>query len=444
MRPSLHALLSSILSLATLSSAHALEPKAIVPAMQAVQAGKVVVAWAPDYRSVLGLDGDGARVWRLATGDQGGGRDLERVGDNVVVYAGQEAILVAPDSGKVLGRRAGVTRGAKDGCAVREQDGACALSCGCSFEVVACGTLATLGKPIVTTPEPGTSACHAFEPEIVGRAGDTIVMTVPSQASRTSRVVPIARGYDAKTGAVRWESALLSRLRGEQSGVGPEMCSAVTDSGKLMGFDCANGALVWELGLDTKSMPQVDRTAAGVLVADGPYVSLLDARTGAPRWRVARAGLALMASVVPRERTGNWDVARVYGDDGAILGDVKLPAGIAQAPRRFGDGWVALGKSNIAAFDGRGKSLGGIGTSAVWFGVAVGTRKLLGWDGNAVTIVHAPSKRASIVINEPSEVVAFEGPIGDGHLVTLLRPREAWDATNPETFGELRFYAVAP
>ena len=172
-------------------------------------------------------------------------------------------------------------------------------------------------------------------------------------------------------------------------------------------------------------------------------MSLLDAQTGAPRWRVGRAGLALMADVQPRERAGNWNEARIFGTDGTILGEVKLPAGLATAPQRFGDGWVALGKSNIAAFDARGKSLGGIGTAAIWFGAKVGTRKLLGWDGKAVSIVYAPAKKPSVVIDEASEVVAFEGPIGEGRLVTLLRPRDAWDARDPETFGELRFYAIA-
>ena len=61
--------------------------------------GATLALYTPDLRSVIGLDRDANRRWRVATGDQGGLRDLAVLGDRLLVYAGREALLVAPDSG---------------------------------------------------------------------------------------------------------------------------------------------------------------------------------------------------------------------------------------------------------------------------------------------------------------------------------------------------------
>lgn len=121
------------------ASARAESPRAILPAMAAVEAGSTVAFLAPDLRSVLAVDAEGKRRWRVPIGDQGI-RYFDRLGRHVLVYAGTEALLVAADSGKVLGRRAGVTLGTPGGprgCRLREEEGVCALDCECSFEVVA-------------------------------------------------------------------------------------------------------------------------------------------------------------------------------------------------------------------------------------------------------------------------------------------------------------------
>lgn len=468
---SLLARLGLLLVVGASSTALAAEPQpvAIIPAVSALQVGKSLALWAPDLRSVLGHDAAGKRLWRLATGDQGGLRDLAVLADNLLVYAGTEAILVAPDTGKVKGRRANVVLGSPGGprgCRISEHDGACALECECSFEIVSCETLASLGEPARlphfeeadADGKPG-SHCAMFSGGLVGRSGDAIITSFPAATDKPFFSVPeITIARHAKTGAELWRSADLGFFDEELSGVASDgTCYAGSRAGSLTVFDCQRATVLWKRTIAPVEggAPQVEATAHGILVRDGTRVALLDTRSGRPSWQfeVPATSIVLLAGMPP---SATSDRVRVLGKaikgarilnvtDGKTLGDVVFPPGTERWPRRLGElGWVVVAGKRIEAFDAAGMSLGGLGSSASYRDFVVGSgANIAAWDANAIALSTLTKLDPLVSINGSGlRVVAYEGALGPGRLAVFADGKGPWDPKKPESFGELRCYRL--
>lgn len=465
-------LLSALVFLLLAStSSHAAEPRpsAVIPAMSAVQAGRSLALWAPDLRSVLGYDASGKRLWRLATGDQGGLRDLDVLGANVLVYAGTEAILLAPETGKVRGRRDGVTLGSPGGprgCRISEHEGACTLECECLFEVIACDTLASLGEParlphFEERDEDGTphSRCPMFSGAVIGRAGDAIITSFPAATDKPFFSVPeITIARHATTGAELWRSAELGFFDEGLSGVASDgICYAGSRAGSLTVFDCQRGTPLWRRTITAAKggEPQVEVTSAGIVVRDGARAALLDARTGKQSWEVElpAASLMLLAGGAPAP-IGTIDRrfgkaikgARILdASDGTTLGEIAFAAGTDRFPRRCDSGWIVIGGKRIEAYNGAGRSLGGLGSSASFSDYVIGTGPhLAAWDKNAITVATLGAAPSDDLVNGSGlNVVAYEGALGPGHLAVMVDGKGPWDPKKPESFGELRLYRLA-
>lgn len=443
------------------ASARAESPRAILPAMAAVEAGSTVAFLAPDLRSVLAVDAEGKRRWRVPIGDQGGIRDLDRLGRHVLVYAGTEALLVAADSGKVLGRRAGVTLGTPGGprgCRLREEEGVCALDCECSFEVVSCDDLHALGPPAqlphfeeIDADHSRQSRCPIFSGALLGRSGDVLITRFPSATDKPFFAVPeVTLARDARTGAEVWRSDALGFYDAALSGVGRDgICFAGERAGSVVVFDCQRGSILWRrAAMSRGAEPQVEATEQGLFVRDGPRAMLLGWRDGQARWEVVLPldRLALVAASPtpgPDRRFGNavrgarW----LAPDDGRTLADLAFLPGADRWPRRSTAGWWLLAGKRLEGFGPSGSGVGGVGSSSSWsdFVVGDGTR-VAAWDRDAVTLADLGADRPITTLDERARVVAFDGAFGRGNLALYVDGKGPWKADDASTFGELRLY----
>lgn len=468
------------------TAAHAApDPKAIVPAMSALEVQGVYVAWAPDLRAVLGLDASGARLWRVATGDQGGVRDLDVLGENLVVYAGQEALLVAPKTGKVLGLRGDVvlgTPGGPEGCRLNERDGACALSCECRFELVSCADLTPLGPtallPRVELADPfepvgiRTSSCASFSRAVLGRSGDLVVSALPlADQKAVFSVAETVVARHAKTGAEVWRKAELGPFDPTLSGVGDGVCFTASRSRPLTVFDCQRAEVLWtrKLALPAGAEPQVDLLGKRLLVRDGARVLALELRTGQVLWEVPVPAdrLALVAGQAPRPfamfQSRPVDVRlgkKVRGafvldpETGAKRSALEFPDGVSRWPRALGSGWLVLGRSALQAYAADGSTLGSLPVGDVQDLLVVGADVVIA-DGRATEKpakgakrkraairVWTPPEAATRPIDDADQLVAATRTDGTLHVATLVSGRGAWDPKEATTFGELRLFHV--
>jgi len=445
---------------------------AIIPAMDALQVGSTLALWAPDLRSVLGHDAAGKRLWRLATGDQGGLRELDTLQGNLLIYAGAEAILVAPADGKVLGRVPEVRLGAPGGpvgCRIREAEGACALACECRFQPLSCGDLSPLG-PAATLPRFETRGpdgepdlrCPMFSGAVLGRSGDAVITAYPGNTDQPFFGVPeVVIARHAKTGAELWRSAELGFFEPDLSGVaGDDTCYAASRAGRLIVFDCHRATVRWHRSFTVPKggEPQVEPAASGLLVRDGGRALLLDLRSGEARWSVEVPGDRIVLVPNPRDATPERRVARsvrgarvIDPTSGARLADLGFPDGTDRWPRPFGQGWIVLGERRVEAFDARGRSLGGLGSSHRYGGLVVGSGdRVAVWDAHALTVAPIGSTGSTgspgatgptVALEAPDQrVVGYEGALGVGALAVLKDGRGPWEPKDPDSFGELRLY----
>ncbi len=462
-------------------------PLRIVPAMQAIQLGATTALWAPDLRSILGHDREGQRLWRVATGDPGGPRDLARLGDNLLAEAGGEALLIAPGDGRVLGRRSIIAPVAAraapttsdlpvpEPCRVTAHGGACALRCPCSFEVVRCDDLSPLG-PAARLPavDPmslthvGASRCPSFSGALLGRAEDVVITSFPDTPATAGKpffgVSEIVVARDARTGEERWRSSEPGFFDEALAGVAADgVCYAGSRAGTLTVFDCQRATVLWRrpLARARGSALQIEVVGDGLLVRDGVSVGLFDPRTGHARWQVdlppdrlaLLAGSAGPADGGAPERSLPSAIrsARILRlDDGARLGEIVLPTGTERWPRRFADpaggtsGWIVMSPKRVEAYDERGQLLGGVGSSHTLTDYVAGdAADVAVWDPLALTVATLTSTRPATAWNlAPARVIAFEGALGPGGLVVLVDGRGPWDPKDPTTFGEARFYRI--
>lgn len=438
---------------------------AIIPAMDALQVGDTLALWAPDLRSVLGHDAAGQRRWRLATGDQGGLRELDTLEGNLLVYAGAEAILVAPSDGKVLGRIGEVHLGAPGGpigCRIRARQGACALACECRFQPISCADLSPLGPPAVLPrfetrgPDGAPSlACPTFSGAVLGRSGDAVITAFPTETDKPFFGVPeVAIARHAATGAELWRSSELGFFDPALSGVTSDgTCYAASRAGRLIVFDCQRATVRWQRSFTVPKggEPQVEASASGLIVRDGARVHLLDLGSGAPRWSVEVPSdrLVLVASAsgtnAARRIAKSVRGARVIDpSSGASVADLSFPDGTDRWPRPFAEGWIVLGEKRVEVFDGRGRSRGGLGSANRYSGLVVGSEERVAvWDARGLTVATIGTSRPARVLDGAGQrVIGLEGALGLGILAVLKDGRGLWDPKDPESFGELRLYRL--
>jgi hypothetical protein len=467
-------------------SAHAkpkvegLETLAIQPAQQAVSVGEVVAAWSPDLRSVLGFDLGGKRLWRLPTGDQGGIRDLVAHGDNVLAYAGTEALVIEPTSGKVLGRRANVALlgpgdASTDWCRIESRDGVCAKRCACSFELVDCDTLATLGPSVQLSrfeeldPDGArTTHCPLFSGALLGRSGDALIASFPVKTDKPFFGVPDeVTAVSASTGKVLWRAPDFGRFEPELSGVAGDgkTCFVGSRAGSLIVFDCQRASPKWQRtisiikGIETQvgALPQSSSGPLGLLVRDGANVLALELGSGSVLWSKALTPRSVALTDPPPTsgaphrfavaRDRKVETATLYeAATGKVIAELPMPVGTRTFPVRKAWGWLAQGESELVAFGPAGATLMNRGLARNHTPISAGAHLLVASDqkldivqvapGNAGTSIPATTVSGQLGRARPIALVEQS----DGLAVVLLREgKSAWDASDPETFGELHF-----
>ncbi|MCC6623255.1 MAG: PQQ-binding-like beta-propeller repeat protein [Deltaproteobacteria bacterium] len=449
------------------------KPDWILPAGAALATPEAVVLWAPDFRSVLGVDGAGKRLWRVATGDQGGLRDLERLGDAVLAYAGAEAILIAPKTGKVLGRQPEVRLGAPGvpGCRVVERGGACGVSCPCSFLPVRCEDLAPLAPRATLAmfeewdvEGNRQSHCAGSAGTPIVRGGDVVVATLASATDARTMIAETALvGFDATAKKETWRAAELGGLA--PSSIDPTLsgvthdgrtCWVATRAGELRVFDCATGASRWSrrLQIPAGAEPQLEAVAPadgppGLVVRDGVRAKRLDAQGGVV-WDVALPANELFVSAatttrgMEHRRFGKLVGARVLDlASGAERGALTFAKGSTRWPIAWpfeAGGWISVGDRDWQLLPtGAARPTAGRATAFIEELVAgptlVALRTRAGVDVRGLHDDRSASFAGHLV-------VAVEGVAGSGRVILLRQGSGPWDPGDPATFGELRRYTI--
>jgi len=455
---------------------------AIQPAQQAVSVGSIVAAWSPDLRSILGFDLTGKRLWRLPTGDQGGLRDLEVYSEHILAYAGTEALVLAPKSGKVLGRRANVALlgpgdASTDWCRIDSRDGVCALRCACSFELVDCDTLATVGPRVQLSRfeelDPDgtrTSHCPFISGALLGRSGDALVASFPVKTDKPFFGVPEeVIAVSAATGDVLWRSPDLGRFDPELSGVGSDgkTCFAGSRAGSLIVFDCQRASPKWRRtisilkGIEAQvgAVPSNPSNPSGphsLLVRDGPKVLALELGSGELLWSRALSPKSVALTDPPPvsesshrfalTRDRKVEAVTLYeAATGRIIAELPLPVGTRTFPLRTSWGWLAVGESELVAFGPDGATLmsRGFGRNRAplvsgAYALVASDQQLEVFNVGRFIAGGAPIASVSGQLGRARPIALVEQP--DGLAVAVLRDGgKAWDASDPETFGELHF-----
>lgn len=439
---------------------------AIHPAQGAVHIASRVAAFAPDMRSVLGFSLRGERLWRVPSGDHGGARDLRVFGPNIVAYTGKEALTIAPENGQVLGRRDLVLPDPStptEGCELvhrGEGDASiCALRCACSFELIRCDTLVTVGKTVTLTPltpvgEGAQTRCPAYSGGLVGRSGDVLVASLPI-ASDTPffGVAEEIAGVSLTSGDVLWRSRELGRFDAELSGVASDgrTCFVGSRAGTIQVFDCQRATLRWRRNISiVKTIePQVLPYPDGLIVRDGKKLLALALGDGTPRWtkELANRTVAWPMSGGPR---ATWSsrpdtLALVAPHNGEVVASLPLPVGVVGPPLHNDDLWVVRGKTEIGVFDRHGLPLLTLPTRA-------GVTPLA---SEGALLVATPERLELYRLTDTFSARArFEGQLAKAQPIALDEPnktivlwrpgRSGWDPSDPETFGELHFLAFSP
>lgn len=443
------------------------EPRtlAIHPAQVALSLGESVFAFSPDMRSVLGFSANGERLWRVGIGDQGGARDLRTLGPTLVAYAGQEALALDPSSGKILGRRSLTLPDPEQpeaGCELAHRDGVCALRCACSFELVRCDTLTTVG-PKVTLPslapvgDTTKARCPSYTGALLGRAGDTLIASSPIATDTPFfGVAEEAMAVSATTGEVLWRNRGLGRLDAQLSGVSEDRasCFAGSRAGSVQVFDCQRATPRWrrDISIVKAIEPQVFAAGELLIVRDGKTLRGLALADGQERWAVE---LAQRAVAWP-SRGGVFSTWSNRPDTLALFDPASgrreqtlaLPAGLVSSPRYSEHLRVSLGRDDLVVHGALGETL-------------LTTRRRPGQaiqlSGQALLFA-TPDRVELHALELSSQALAlrtaFEGPLAKsrpvglfttpgGLRVVLLRDgKGGWDPSDPTTFGELHFLGL--
>lgn len=446
------------------------EPRtlAIHPAQVALPLGDAVFAFSPDMRSVLGFSPSGERLWRVGIGDQGGAKDLRTLGPTLIAYAGEEALALDPGAGKagkVLGRRPLALpdpEQPESGCELVHRDGVCALRCACSFELVHCDTLATVG-PKVTLPslapvgDTTRARCPSYTGALLGRAGDTLIASSPIATDTPFfGVAEEAIAVSATTGEVLWRSKGLGRLDPQLSGVSEDRasCFAGSRAGSVQVFDCQRATPRWrrDISIVKAIEPQVFAAGELLVVRDGKTLRGLALADGRERWAIELA----QRTVAWPSRGGVSSAWSSRPDTLTILDattgrreqTLALPAGLVSSPQYSEHLLVSLGRDDLVVHGTAGESLL---TERRRPGQAV---RLAG----QALLFATPDRVELHSLELPSQPLvlraALQGPLAksrpvalftapDGLRVVVLRDgKGGWDPSDPTTFGELHFLGL--
>lgn len=458
------------------------EPRtlAIQPAQMAISHDGAVFAFSPDMRSVLGFSPSGERLWRVGVGDEGGAKDLRTLGPTLTAYAGQEVLALDPRTGKVLGRRALTLpdpEQPESGCELAHRDGVCARRCACSFELVHCDTLETLG-PKVTLPslapvgDAPRARCPSYTGALLGRSGDALIASSPI-ASDTPffGVAEEAIAVSATSGEVLWRSRGLGRLDPQLSGVSEDRasCFAGSRAGSVQVFDCQRATPRWrrDISIVKTIEPQVFAAGDLLIVRDGKTLRGLALADGRERWALelpprtvawpSRGGPSQASGSRANEASALWgsrpDTLALFeletgpsaGKRGATL---PLPAGINMAPLMNDHFIAALGRDDLVVYGHLGEPL-------------LTSRRRKGQPPiiSGPALVFAGPERVELFTLEAAGQsltprAVFDGPLAKSRPIALLADASAlrvallrdgkggWDPSDPNTFGELHFIAV--
>lgn len=431
------------------------------PAGAALVTGDRVIAWAPDLRSVLAFDGTGKRLWRVPTGERGGFRDLDTIPTGVVAYVGDAAWLLDPASGRVKGKADGVmlpSPGESTGCYIREHQGACAIACRCSFQVVRCADLAPLGERSHLTMFESMehdgqmhSRCSGTPGSVIGRVADVVVAASPLPAKRPKpfSVEPLGLvGLDATTGKTIWRRDPSAIDSSDVRGVGGDGATAffLTRDGQLEVFDAKTGKVLWtrkvEIPAGLPAACEAPPDVRHLVVRDGLSAKYLALDTGAEVGSVPLAATTIFAVRFPEPWSQRPAGARavVFLDPGkaAVRAEVPLPGDSGPMPIPWLDAYV-VERGKALDVVGRGNGTPATVTADESIDRVITGPDAITFSGARTLTMHRLAGGADDVWHEPGLIpLAVGGFLGRDRVLVFKPGARPWDPQEPDSFGELR------
>lgn len=338
-----------------------LEVIARVPAYDARQSGGRIVVVDPDLRTARGVALEtGKELWATPLA-------LEHVGratlypdfgadQRLVLHVADALVVLDPASGAIAARHH-VWWNEK--VWLQQLRGACTLGGECDYRLVDCDDAHPYGPHfrIAITHlyhdlgKPHDNVC--WGPSfLVGRAGALIIAVTDGRTWESPGGPqvegPVTVAVAVKSGAVVWTSRAFGSSHGvsEASGSSPDgsTCWLTGLEGKLDVFSCATGKPLFQktYGEHSLGAPELLVTWAdgGLFVSSSDSASLLDAKTGKPRWSIAlpAAGLALpLATRLDLAHASLWRARKVLlldaktGKEAARF-DLPEYTGVVQSP----------------------------------------------------------------------------------------------------------------
>lgn len=262
-----------------------------------VQAG-VLVVLEPSLLIVTGRSmSDASTRWRTPFQPKAEGLHLlQRLGsERVLVRTAKGLTVLAAADGTTIAKH---PMAMVDRTYLWERQGACGVRGQCSMQLIDCETAARIGEPLradhskikrwvgIDGRGHDPMPCFGFDVDLVGRSGDVVVFL-----TKLVRDVGKDRGFgiDARTGRFAWRSpdyACGSCLELER-GMSPngEHCW-VSDDDQLQVFDCRTGKRRFQRKVSQLEMAVwAGDESGGLFIRDDQAGTLLDPRTGRPRWR---------------------------------------------------------------------------------------------------------------------------------------------------------------
>ncbi|TNF25819.1 MAG: hypothetical protein EP329_22340 [Deltaproteobacteria bacterium] len=439
------------------------------PASDALLWRDTLLVLAPDHRGVVGLGPDGAPRWRvaLAPPDDEGPFALVRLAGarpRVGAVIGDRVVVVDPATGEAgepreTGRFAATSR---PGCALEQRDGACAISCPCSFQLVSCEDLAPIG-PRWALPgasrdpddDPDSATCSGRRGALVGRVGDLLIASVPGpRKAKSTFFVPYAVvAVDRARGEVRWSSEALGRAwpTPELTGVAPDGASAWvgTADGRIAAFDPRNGDLRWSAEQQPGASAEAQAVyvpgdasdpASGLVVRAGERIQRRRLSDGHVVWTIH----APTERVLPRGWDGEVEVRRadairvVAPDNGAALASFALPKGSGRRQVfALERGWLVASSEGLRRIDEAGKEAARAKVAGTEWAVGESAVVIRGRDN--LTVVDGQSLLPIYGLGDASYgVLAVEGALGRGVMAVLRHADRPFDKSDPKSFDEVR------
>ena len=300
------------------------------PAWQARVVGDTIVIVEEGFTHLRGIDRNGKTRWRTQYQPAPRGmQELFAPAGVALMYAGERLVGVNPQSGaiqadtKVPFLTGSFGRDADTGCWLNHSNGACSVSCACSFQLVSCKDGSSIGphydfnricreeRGLHSNSRSSSCGCWGHDGTLVGRSGDVLVASLNGlRATATAAPVRprIAVGVDARSGAEVWQHEVATEPASYVNGAGVSASGRTCWLGDAMGaltaIDCQSGKLLWHVQSQNASPPHMPESwVAAVAAPPGIFhfsregATLYDERSGTPLWTRSTTGLAF---AVPR------------------------------------------------------------------------------------------------------------------------------------------------